>query len=397
MGMFANKLERLPENFTFGIELEFTGAFTFQETELIINRLIEEGLIRKGWTVHYDNSVVDANGKGAEIVSPVLKDDAETERELRFLTNLISTSGGVMGEKVGGHVHYGAQCLGDNIEQIQNFFKLYAIFEPLLYKLSTGDLGYVREGCSRYAMPIQNRLNNVIDGDIKSFADLFTRLAVNLGANATHYGEYRYYGLNIQRMIEAIRNMPPEENIEEFIKKMLSGEPIFDKDGNKLSPTIEMRFRNGSSSADEILRGIRLGGQMFVRAKDPKFNTISAIKSLYRKAKKIKPIAWIVTQANRLNPEYMGLTDQEIIDRKFANSRYGDGKIDPNTLDLFLDILYPDMPKKDKYSLMALYMSNIKQTPIKSRIKAHLLELREQLQIFRDGLVNDNQPILRAA
>lgn len=396
MGKYADKLNRLPEDYTFGVELEFTGGLTCDETEELINKLIERGEIRKGWTVHYDNSVIDSDGKGAEIVSPVLKDDKQTERELEIITTLIKNCGGVMGEKVGGHVHYGVQCLGNDIQAIQNFLKLYAIFEPLLYKMSTGDLGYVRPGCRDYATPIQNRLNNVIDGKITSFTDLFTRLAANIGANATHYGEYRYYGLNIQRIIEAIRKMPPEENLEEFLKKMFSGEPIYDAEGNKLSPTIEMRFRNGSSSADEILRGIRIGGQMFVKAKDPKFNKIPTIKSLYRKIKKIKPIAWIVTRANRNNPEYEGLTDEEILEKKFAESNYGNGEMDITTLKVFLDILYPEMSLRDKITIIALYKRNIRKTPVSYEQKTYLINLREQLEIYRNE-ISFERPILRAA
>ncbi len=203
-----NKLERLPKDYTFGIELEFTGGLTVEQTTNSINRLIELGYIREGWSVHYDSSVVDGDGRGAEIVSPVLHDDLQTEKEINIICELIKSSGGVMGEKVGGHVHYGLQCLGNDIQSIKNFFKLYTIFEPLLYKLSTGDLDYVRPGCKDYAKPIQKRLVNVIDNNINSLTELMMYLAANVGANPTHYGENRYYGLNIQRIIEAIRNIP---------------------------------------------------------------------------------------------------------------------------------------------------------------------------------------------
>ena len=130
-----NKLERLPKDYTFGIELEFTGGLSYYETQSHIEALINKGLIREGWKVHFDRSVIDENGLGAEIVSPVLHDDEETEREIKIITDFIKENGGVMSDKCGGHVHYGLQCLGTNIEHIKNFFKLYSIFEPLLYKL----------------------------------------------------------------------------------------------------------------------------------------------------------------------------------------------------------------------------------------------------------------------
>jgi len=366
---FANSFKKLPHDYTFGVELEFTGGLTVEETQIYIDQLIEMGMIREGWTVHFDRSVIDEEGKGAEIVSPILRDDEQTEKELKIITKFIRQSGGIMGEKVGGHVHFGLQCLGNNIEEIKNFFKLYTIFEPLLYKLSTGDLNYVRSGCHQYAIPIQNGLVNVIDDNFDNLTELIAALCANVGANSTHYGAYRYYGLNIQRIIEAIRNKPKNIAMEEYLQRIFKGEELYDDKGKRISPTIEMRFRNGSSDADEILSSIRMCGGMFVAAKDKEFKEDKTIKSLYRKAKsRVKYIFDKVLQSNREDPNFRDCqTDEEILLKKFATSIYGNGIIDPNVLREFLRIVAPTMKKEDKEKLINYYLNKVKPTDYKKK------------------------------
>lgn len=369
MKEYRNKLERLPKNYTFGIELEFTGGLTSDETEIIINHLIEKGYIREGWTVHFDKSVLDENEKGAEIVSPVLTDTEETEKEIDIILKVIKLIGGKMDDKVGCHIHYGTQCLGSNIEHIQNYFKLYTINEPLLYKISKGDLDSVRSGCHEFAKPVQKRLMNVIDSKINSFTELMFLLSINLGANPTHYGENRYYGLNIQRIIEAIRNKPMDISLEEYIKNIFAGIEQNDKDGNKISPTIEIRYRNGSSSLDEIMCGIRINGQMFVKAKDNTLSKNATIKSQYRNVKKRKKYVFDkVLRANRESELYADcIDDEEILRKKFAESIYGDGLIDKNSFIQFMKTLYSDLSEEIIDKMYEMYVYGLKKTSYKNK------------------------------
>ena len=370
MKNYRNYLNKLPSDYTFGIELEFTGGLTSDETELIINHLIEKGYIRKGWAVHFDKSVIDEEGKGAEIVSPVLTDTKQTEQELDIILRVINLIGGKMTDKVGCHIHYGTQCLGNNIEHIKNYFKLYTINEPLLYKISKGDLNSVRVGCHEFAKPIQKRLMNVIDSKIDSFTELMIMLSINLGANPTHYGENRYYGLNIQRIIEAIRNKPLDAKLEEYIRNIFSGVEQLDKEGKTISPTIEIRYRNGSSSLDEIMCGIRINGQMFTKAKDDDFNKNPIIKSQYRNVKKRKKYVFDkVLRANRESENYAEcVDDEEILRKKFAESIYGDGQIDKNTFINFITLLYPELSKEIAKKMYDEYVKGLKPTEYKKEI-----------------------------
>ena len=206
------------------------------------------------------------------------------------------------------------------------------IFEPLLYNLSTGDLGYLRPSVVRYAKPLQDKLVKVIDGDINSLSELMAALMASVGANVKHYGEFRYYGLNFQRIVEAIRNKPNNMSVEDFLQKIFSGEEVLDKNGKKISPTIEMRFRNGSSDADEILSGIRMNGQLFVAAKRKNSNFKTKINSLYKRIKRrVRYNFEQVTQEDIDSGLYSDCNSlEEILERKFYNSIYGFNYIDFN-------------------------------------------------------------------
>ncbi len=164
---------------------------------------------------------------------------------------------------------------------------------------------------------------------------------------------------------------------------MFQGETIYDKNGKKLSPTIEMRFRNGSSNATEILNGVRMGGQLFVRARSKDFSDNKLINSLYRQAKKRKTYVFDkVLNDNRTDPNYSDcLLDEEILGKKFMESIYGNGKIDYNTFKCFFNILYPGISKREILSLYNYYKSKLKPTSYK------ILAIN-QLQTIRDRIIS---------
>ena len=377
----AKNFKQLPEDFTFGVELEFSGGLTVEQTNEIFDILKEANLIDEGWTVHYDSSIVDEDGLGAEIVSPPLHDNEQTKREIDIINKVIKTYGGEMNDKTGGHIHFGLQCLGSNVNDIKNFLKLYSVFEPLLYKLSTGDLDYVRSGCRKFAIPLQNRLINVIDRKANSLLELVSSLLCNVGANPTHYGENRYYGLNIQRLVEGLRNVPDDMSLDEALEKLFNGEEVIGKNGKVISPTIEFRFRNGSSNADEIFSAVRMLGGMMVSAKNMDDNTKGIIQSMYRKSKERKPIAFgVVTRANREDPRFKGLTDDEILDKKFSESIYGNGNIDFNTFKTFINVINSDLDDNRITELYNGVKENIKPTDCKEH--SNVIQNRS-IHVFR--------------
>ena len=120
----ANTFKQLPDDFTFGVELEFSGGMSVEQTNEVLDYLKSLNLIDEGWTAHFDRSIIDEDGLGAEIVSPPLKDNEQTKREIDIITKVIKSYGGVMNDKTGGHIHFGLQCLGSNVNEIKNFLKL---------------------------------------------------------------------------------------------------------------------------------------------------------------------------------------------------------------------------------------------------------------------------------
>lgn len=137
---------------TFGTEIEFEGG-SFQTIEdqlqcLFINK-------NNGW-----NIVEEATIKyGGEITSPILRDTKTTWEQLSKICYMLQSNNVIAGQHSGGHVHFGAQIIGNDTRHWINFFKLWVIYEKIIYRFSYGDKLTYRDSIS-YARPISEKLYN---------------------------------------------------------------------------------------------------------------------------------------------------------------------------------------------------------------------------------------------
>ena len=98
--------------------------------------------------------------------------------------------------------------------------------------------------------------------------------------------------------------------------------------------------------------------------RNKKFDSDMIIKSMYRNIKNKKnKIFDRVVQSDRENPIYEGLSDEEILMKKFADSEYGDGIVTYNEFNEFISFLYPTMSLKDRIYLYVLYVGKLEATP----------------------------------
>ena len=115
--------------------------------------------------------------------------------------------------------------------------------------------------------------------------------------------------------------------------------------------------------------GIRINGQMFVKAKDNKFSKNATIKSQYRNVKKRKKYVFDkVLRANRESELYADcIDDEEILRKKFAESIYGDGLIDKNSFIQFMKTLYSDLSEEIIDKMYEMYVYGLKKTSYKNK------------------------------
>lgn len=140
----------LDKNDTFGLELEFEHA----KREKISNFLIEYNLV-KSWSLKDDVSLNEVNG--AEITSPILRDDKCSYEELKTICNMLK-SFSKNGKYCGGHIHVGTQVLGDKLQSWKNFIKIWSVYENIIFRFSYGEYLTERPYINVYAYPVSNNL-----------------------------------------------------------------------------------------------------------------------------------------------------------------------------------------------------------------------------------------------
>ena len=136
------------DSITFGLELEFEHA----NRNRIEDKLCDAGLYSK-WVVKGDSSL----DRGAEINSPILRDEKENWIDLRNVCDIVKEHA-IIGKNSGGHIHIGTQVLGSNKEHWLNFIKLWSIYENIIFRFLYGDSLTHRASLERYAKPLSETL-----------------------------------------------------------------------------------------------------------------------------------------------------------------------------------------------------------------------------------------------
>lgn len=134
----------LDESVTFGLEIEFEKAKID-----IIKGAIYNLFKDYSWLMVTDISLDD----GAEIRSPILKDNKQAWKELKKVCSLTEHYASI-GKNSGGHVHVGTQVLGAKIDSWLNFIKLWSVYENIIYRFSYGEYLKGRPKIDRYAKPL---------------------------------------------------------------------------------------------------------------------------------------------------------------------------------------------------------------------------------------------------
>ena len=141
----------IPKNINFGIELEVESV-DFKELEKKIT-----SHIGGNWTIKKDKSLSFIDS--AEIVSPVLQNKKETWIILKKLGELLNKIKPTY-ENCSFQVNYDGSLL-PTLEDKIRLFKLYAMYEDIIYRFSKGEDEKFRESLQIYAYPIMLSLKDM--------------------------------------------------------------------------------------------------------------------------------------------------------------------------------------------------------------------------------------------
>jgi hypothetical protein len=128
---------------TFGLELEFEHSNNLKISEELNN----------AWILKSDASLED----GGEVNSPILSDQKSVWTNLKNTCTIIKEYS-KPGEKAAGHIHVGAQVLGNNYSNWLNFIKLWSTYENVLFRFGYNEYLTERPQITKYAGPISHEL-----------------------------------------------------------------------------------------------------------------------------------------------------------------------------------------------------------------------------------------------
>lgn len=181
---------------TFGTEIEmeyFKGGFCEK-------RLFQSGINdivgNKKWICKEDWSL----RSGYEVASDVLRDVPKTWAELDNILSFVSKYG-IVGETCSSQVHVGSQILGENPLWWWRFFKLWSIYENVIYRFCYGDYLTHRPKIEEYARPAASFFQSRLDVMSKHLDDGVLKMlqSINPGRMSEIY--LNRFGISYCRML----------------------------------------------------------------------------------------------------------------------------------------------------------------------------------------------------
>ena len=222
----------LPEHLTFGLEIEY-------ETEVnddnkIIKDYVEH--LGKKWIYTGDDSV----RSGGEVISPILHDKKEYWIDLKNICEYLKQKNVVVNGNAAGHIHIGANVIGDDYKKWIEFIKLYMYYENIICRYAYGEELTARRSLRKYAKPIAQRLYEMFYyfGKIDSLEKIIKYLPNS-----------RYYSINFSNI--------QLDNISDIVDKN----------------TIEFRCPNGTINEKIWQNNINTFAKMFLAVMNNKIDT----------------------------------------------------------------------------------------------------------------------------
>lgn len=238
----------LPSYFKFGIELEAFNVKTQGKDSLYTGKSAEF-INSKNWHMATQSEESLVGKGGAELISPILTDSTKDWQTISMICEHIKKYPGKYADEVvadgkcGLHVHFDSSCLTQDPKIMENFKRIYAESEELLYKMCNANNEPLRKNAinknfkglnlifsiwrNGMAAPSGKKiLRQIENGTLKVSYKKFGKL--KLFASKYKLNETRYHGLNLTNI------------------------------GNPNKNTIEFRMANGTLDPNIIKQNIFL-------------------------------------------------------------------------------------------------------------------------------------------
>ena len=251
-------LLNIKNDITIGFEIEFDKLEydKFKTLMLIIEK--EDNQIYnliKDWKVEKELSLPE----GAEAVSPILRNDINSWKQLKCMLEIVKNAKTSLNEKCGGHIHIGADILSYDSKKWNYFWKMCSISQPILYKIANEEGKIIRKSSVKFAKQNQDMFNNLIknggvnikgEEDLKLLVKQFCtdkNVAINLKNVGTSYKNTIEFRMSNQTFnFEEVVN-----NARLYLKMVDTSVRMVDEKGYKEKEF--NKFLNNSMSEKDLL------------------------------------------------------------------------------------------------------------------------------------------------
>ena len=251
-------LLNIKNDITIGFEIEFDKLEydKFKTLMLIIEK--EDNQIYnliKDWKVEKELSLPE----GAEAVSPILRNDINSWKQLKCMLEIVKNAKTSLNEKCGGHIHIGADILSYDSKKWNYFWKMCSISQPILYKIANEEGKIIRKSSVKFAKQNQDMFNNLIknggvnikgEEDLKLLVKQFCtdkNVAINLKNVGTSYKNTIEFRISNQtfNFNEVVNNARLYLKMVDTSVRMVDEKGYKEKEFNK--------FLNNSMSEKDLL------------------------------------------------------------------------------------------------------------------------------------------------
>ena len=209
----------------------------------------------KDWKVEKELSLPE----GAEAVSPILRNDINSWKQLKCMLEIVKNAKTSLNEKCGGHIHIGADILSYDSKKWNYFWKMCSISQPILYKIANEEGKIIRKSSVKFAKQNQDMFNNLIknggvnikgEEDLKLLVKQFCtdkNVAINLKNVGTSYKNTIEFRISNQTFnFEEVVN-----NARLYLKMVDTSVRMVDEKGYKEKEF--NKFLNNSMSEKDLL------------------------------------------------------------------------------------------------------------------------------------------------
>ena len=157
-------------NIPFGCEIEFEDA-NYKKVLKKFNSLKNKNINLSSWKLveedslnpYFYSEIFSTNLNGGEIVSPILNDNIKSWQNLKEVCEFLRNMKAKSLDLSAAHIHFDNKLFKENYIALKRLLMLWVIYEDVIFRFSAGFKDKVREYALTYAVPVSNKVFNIIN------------------------------------------------------------------------------------------------------------------------------------------------------------------------------------------------------------------------------------------